>query len=343
MPATGCSAGPVCDSLDRVTTEGVGWDLITRRVARAGGLRDRDVAALIGMGAWQRIRRGAYCGTPGPEFPEESHALLVRATAPLLGGGSTCPVVSHASAAVLHGLPVWGADLAKVHVTRPGSPGVAGTGVVRPHRAEMQDDEMVLVDGVTVTSIARTILDLARTYGFECGVVTADAALHAGRVTTDELRTVVERARARRSAGVAPRVVDFADPLAESVGESRSRVLFARVGLPQPALQRDIRSDDGHLIGRVDFDFDQFRTVGEFDGLRKYRRDLRPGERPEDAVVREKLREDEIRDTDRQMVRWTWREIGSPIVVLQRFVRAFARAGFADWEPCPGPPWRRGA
>jgi hypothetical protein len=318
------------------------WAGMSRGQALAGGLRDRDLAAMIKRGGWSRIRRGDYGLTPGACWPEDRHLLLVRSTIPRLGHGGRPRILSHASATVFHGLPVWNADLTRVHVNRPGSAGLARTGVIHPHRAQLAEDEVVMIDGVLVTSVARTILDLSRAYGFESGVVTADAALRTKQVTAEELAVVVERAQSRKAAGIAPHVVAFADGLAESVGESRSRVMFARVGLPRPVLQREIHANSGRLIGRVDFDIERFRTVGEFDGLRKYCRDLRPGERPEDAVVREKLREDEIRETDRQMVRWIWREIASPEVVLGRFQRAFARAGFPDWTPCPRLPWQTG-
>ncbi|WP_240524231.1 hypothetical protein [Gordonia polyisoprenivorans] len=49
--------------------------------------------------------------------------------------------------------------------------------------------------------------------------------------------------------------------------------------------------------------------VGEFDGMIKYGRLRRPGESIADAVIREKLREDEIRDTGPRVVRWTWNDL----------------------------------
>ena len=57
----------------------------------------------------------------------------------------------------------------------------------------------------------------------------------------------------------------------------------------------------------------------------KYGRLLRPGQSAGDAVYEEKLREDELRDTGRQVVRWTWPELDTPDVVGGRLLRAFAR------------------
>jgi len=56
----------------------------------------------------------------------------------------------------------------------------------------------------------------------------------------------------------------------------------------------------------------QHRTIGEFDGRVGYGRLVRPGQSPADAVYEEKLREDAIRDTGRQVVRWTWPELDRP-------------------------------
>jgi hypothetical protein len=65
--------------------------------------------------------------------------------------------------------------------------------------------------------------------------------------------------------------------------------------------------------------------VGEFDGLVKYGRLLRPGQTPGDAVVAEKRREDRVRDEGLRVVRWTWDELETPGVVVKRLWRAFAR------------------
>ncbi len=75
-----------------------------------------------------------------------------------------------------------------------------------------------------------------------------------------------------------------------------------------------------------DLGWPELRTVGEFDGMVKYGRFRRPGETVADAVVREKLREDAIRDTGLRVVRWTWTELGQFAVVVDRLQRAFAAA-----------------
>jgi hypothetical protein len=301
---------------------------------RAAGLRDRDIAALLRSEGWSRVRPGTFILGPTPDAVELRHLVRAESVVERLPPGSD-HVVSHGSAAVLLGLPCWGVDLDRVHLTRPGLPGIASSALVCPHRGQLTDGEVTVVNGIAVTTPARTVLDIARRYGFEAGVVTADGCVRLGLATPEELAGVVEIARRRGSAGCAARVVQFADGAAESAGESRSRVLLARSGLPKPVLQHRILDADGRFVARVDFLIEQLGTVGEFDGLRKYQRDLEPGETPYHAVIREKLREDAIRDSGPQMVRWIWSDLDVPDRILGRFLRAFGRAGHPAWVPAP--------
>ena len=68
------------------------------------------------------------------------------------------------------------------------------------------------------------------------------------------------------------------------------------------------------------------KTIGEFDGKIKYGRLLKPGQRPEDVIFEEKLREDALRDVGSQVVRWQWRDLYRRGRLRERVLRAFARA-----------------
>jgi hypothetical protein len=79
------------------------------------------------------------------------------------------------------------------------------------------------------------------------------------------------------------------------------------------------------VIGtRTDFWWEEFRTVGEFDGKVKYGRYLRPGQAPGDAVFAEKRCEDALRDHGFEVVRWVWDELETFDQVEARLRRAFA-------------------
>jgi len=289
-----------------------------RRDAVRDGWSDDELGRLVRSGELSRLRRGAYVDGTLPSDAAASHALLVRAT---LAGLRRPAVVSHQSAAVLLGLPLWDVPLDRVHVTRrPGAWNDSGR-LLCCHVARLGDDEVVEVDGAVVTSPVRTALDFARSLPHEAAVVSLDAALRLGLVGHDALRTRLLDIAGTPGSRSAARAVHAADGRSGSVGESRSRVILNRWKLPPSALQFEVRSGAGRLIGRTDFAWEEHRLVGEFDRRVKYGRFRRPGEDAGDAVFREKGREDSIRDEGWGVVRWTWSDLRQPHRVAARVRR----------------------
>ena len=289
----------------------------------AFGYSDDDLRRLRRSGEIERVRRGAYVPAVDERLsrPETRHVLAVRAAVAQL---PTASVVSHVSAAVLHGLPVWNLPLSRVHVTRDGSSGGHRRADLHVHCTPLAPDEITTVDGVPVTTPARTLADIARTAPFMQAVSVADAALHNEVVTRTALDDAVHRSARRPGNHKARRAIAFAARGGESVGESRSRVLLARFQVPAPVLQWEVPTL--HRIGRTDFAWPEQRTVGEFAGRVKYGRLLRPGQDPGDAVFAEKMREDAIRDTGLRVVRWVWNELDDFGEVVARLRRAFVAA-----------------
>jgi len=179
--------------------------------------------------------------------------------------------------------------LIRVQLTRAEIPGGKARSAIQLHAASLDASEVAVIDGISVTTLPRTVADLARSLSFEQAVVSGDAALRLGlsRVEVED-----GLLRMRRWPGVvqARRVIRFLDGRSESPGESRSRVGFLTSGIPSPEPQYEVHDERGRLIARTDFAWEQFRTLGEFDGKAKYGRLLRPGETPDDAVYREKMR-----------------------------------------------------
>jgi hypothetical protein len=260
----------------------------------AAGYTDEELRHARRSGDIVAVRRGAYVPSSDERLddPAARHALTVRAAVAQLPVGA---VVSHVSAAVLLGLRLWGVPLVQVHVTRNRASGGRCGRRLHLHTTPLAPGEVIEVDGVPVTCPARTVVDIARAASLTAGVVVADAALEAG-LDTAELQEAVDRAGRRPGNARARRVVAFADAGGRSVGESRSRVLLDRHGIPPPVLQWPVHDPRGRHVGTTDFGWPDLRTVGEFDGLVKYGRLLRPGQTPGDAVVAEKWREDRLRD-----------------------------------------------
>jgi hypothetical protein len=298
-------------------------ELVLRRDAVRTGWSDEDLARFARAGQWNRVRRGAYVDGRLPTDAVARHALLIAAT---LGTLRRPAVISHQSAAVLLGLPVWGAPLDRVHITRCPPASSQAAGPLRCHVARLREDEVTSVAAFRVTDVARTTLDLARSLPFENAVVSVDAALHEELLPRQRIEQRLFDIAGTRGSRHAARVIRFADGRSGSVGESRSRVVLAGLGLAPTALQYEITTSSGEFVARTDFAWEEDRIVGEFDGRIKYGRLLRPGQVPGDAVFEEKRREDAIRDTGWEVVRWTWGDLSVPALLGERLDRARSRA-----------------
>lgn len=295
--------------------------LLTRRELLAHGFDDSEIRGRRRRGDLCRVRRGAYSRPAAlPDRPEARHAVEVRAA---VGQVSPDAVVSHLSAAVLHGLPVWGDPLRRVQLTRSRRSGARLTGNLHVHAAPLEPSEIVTVGGLVVTSLPRTLVDVARELAFEQAVVVADAALWRRSVTREELDLALAAARGRPGVPAARRALAFARWGSESVGESRSRVAMMHAGLPEPVLQWEVWSAAGVLLGRADFGWPGLRTFGEFDGRDKYGRLVPSGTTARDVVYAEKRREDAMRGEDLGAVRWGWADIDPFAPTAARLRRTF--------------------
>jgi hypothetical protein len=297
------------------------------------GYREAEVARLLRLRDWVAPRRGAYVlGAAYREMsPSQRYALLVRI---VVGGLTGQVVVANYSALALRDVPLWGVDLAKVHVYRDdGRTSRTDAGVVH-HVGAPADRDVEVSDGVMLCRPELALADAGRTVSFEAGVVLGDAVLRHLSPDVQRLHQIVrDDERDWPGAVTAGRVIGFADPRAETVGESRSRVMLARIGLPAPDLQKVFCRPDGEIYARTDFWIEAHQTVGEFDGKVKYGRALYEqsgdlGDVDLGAVLfAEKRREDDIRTDGAEVVRWTWSELdGHDRTIRGRFEAAFARA-----------------
>ncbi len=302
--------------------------LILRDEALRRGVNAEDVKRRLERGQWIALRPGVYLRSSTYRAMSQRQQHLLRIDATMADRGSEL-VVSHTSAACLHGLEQLQIPGRVVSVTKPSANAGRHTTLRHTYCAPLDPDEITVVNGHPVTSPARTVVDIARSRPFEEALVVADHALRLGLVTAPLLQATVDRAPRRRGVRSAQQVILFADGRAESAGESRSRLLIARQLLPAPDLQVRVRTCAGSAFARSDFGWREFGTVGEFDGMTKYGRGLVPGECIGDRVVQETAREDRIRDLGWNVVRWTWPELDDPVTVGDRIRRALVRGGLA--------------
>lgn len=297
--------------------------VFTRAQALTSGVSEDEVNRALESGAWRRLRRGAYAEAEVLQglSPRHLHVLALRAFVLQ----ATPPVVaSHETAAAVLGLEVWQPSYDWLNVTRPGRSSRREGGVWH-HRAALAADEVTTVDGLTVTSVLRTGVDIARRVDFEHGVVVLDSALRLSGASLEQLREVHFRCVLWAGARTAGRAVAFADPCSGSVGESRARVLLDAVGLPTPETQVGVLDERGQLVGVVDF-LIEGKTVVEFDGSAKYRLEGLQAEPMAERLWREKEREDTLRRLGYEVVRIVWADLYRPDRVAAHVRAAMARA-----------------
>ena len=189
---------------------------------------------------------------------------------------------------------------------------------------------MTEVDGFPVTSLARTAADLMRRTYFGPALALADSALRLG-CARQELLTEVKGGRGcRHSTEAALR----ADPRSESPYESLVRAKILQAGLPMPVLQFEFFDTQGRFLGRSDFYWPEHNLVGEFDGKVKLTALLRPGETPEDVLVRQDLRQRRIEALGKVFVRWGSEDVHEPGAIEQS-LRPFFGDIRVDHGLCP--------
>lgn len=309
-----------------------------RGLIRVATINDPGVRAQTAAGARRgelvRLARGCYLPTTLWDSLEPDARYRARIRAAVTGRLAPDELVCGISAAAMWRLPVPGRWPASVHTVRPRHGGGRRSGIVTRHSSSVPDPGD-WVEGLPVTTLARTVADLAGGHSRYVGVSVADAAL-AGLFASDDYsfsRKPAERAllaaeaeRLPLSAGRtrALSAVAFADARSANVGESRVRVTLDRLGVPAPELQTPFVVPSGKTYF-ADFWWPDQRFILEFDGKRKYLDPRYRGGRTADEVVYdEKVREDALRAEVRGFARADWDEAGSP----ERLGARLRQAGF---------------
>jgi very-short-patch-repair endonuclease len=259
------------------------------RSAEAGRTQ-AEVRTLLRRRVWSAPRRGVLAQLH-PNGDARVEAALAATAAALVRQGA---VISHESAAILHGLPIlWSSELPVL--IAPARSG--GRNQVSLHLTALEESERDDWYGAPVTSVARTVVDIARSKGRSAGLVTADAALREGLTTLEMLGDAVRAATGRPGNVAARWVSEVADPLSESPLESLTRAAILMSGLSKPQLQVWIPSAGA----RVDLLFAAERVVVEADGMLKY---------TDSEVLRdEKLRQERLERAGYRVVRVTWSDV----------------------------------
>lgn len=320
-------AEPALDALTAIP-------IMTRTSALGRGANDVELQAAVAAGQHVRVRPGHFvdADTWRSLFLEER--LRVRALA-LVSAARGAPIIfSHATAAGIWRLPLPRLRDERVHITVPDR-GAHSTRTVFRHRCALREHDVVWLHGthIGVTSLARTSIDIARTALPETAISALDAALRLAGEDAAVLRAQWQNILDAEGAGArgirqGRQLTAFADARAELVGESISRLYFARLSVPVLDLQAPVTGPSGEQY-RCDFELED--AYGEFDGLGKYSDPgMLSGREASQVVIAEKRREDRIRGvTGRRIVRWTSAELKNP----ETFARHLRALGIVPQSP----------
>lgn len=245
------------DDLLRVARQ-QGWVWSYRQAVHVGYSRS-EIRARITSGRWSRVFHGAY--TPGDlkvDLTVRTRAAMLVCQPGLVAGWTT--------AAMLLGFGV--IDDGCVHLVGPRGTDAAVQDGLRVHQAALvEDDIIVLPNGIRCTNPERTAVDLARVLPRLDALPVVDLALGTRLCTPQSL--AAELAVHRGLAGIvqAREIVAYGDGRAESPMESRMRLRAIDGGLPVPEPQVWVCDSVGYAKHRVDLGWRRWKVAGEYDGI----------------------------------------------------------------------------
>jgi hypothetical protein len=176
-------------------------------------------------------------------------------------------------------------------------------------------DDVMVIDGIPVTTPARTALDIACRYPLDAAITAVDALANATRLKkTTDLELLVDRYKGRRGLNRAREVFDLVDPGAESPRETRLRLLFIRAGYPPPETQIPVYNEFGVLVAVLDMGWRDIMVAADYEG---------DHHRSRDKFNKDLHRFEEVTDLGWTDIRVTSRDTEGGI--LQRMAAAWAR------------------
>jgi very-short-patch-repair endonuclease len=277
--------------------------VVTRAQLIRAGLSDAVVSVRVRRGQLFRLHRGVF--QVGPIA-----APRAREMAASLACGPSAFVAAHSGAVLWQTLPPDGEARLVDILVRDGIRRHPGINIRRA--AALRSDEVTKLDGIPITTPARTILDLAAIASArELERALAEALAH--RLTTRaELEKLLARARGRRGTAVLRAWLAGRGPaLTRSEAEERLLALIRKARLAEPRLNVRVEGFE------VDFYWRAQRLVAEVDGFAFHS--------AADAFENDRSRDLALASAGLRVVRITWKNlVAEPEVVLARLAQALA-------------------
>jgi hypothetical protein len=155
---------------------------------------------------------------------------------------------------------------------------------IRAWSDRFAEDEVQVVDGMRVTTPARTALDLACRYPSGKAVAAIDALARATDLKIADVEVLADRFRGRRGIRKARTVLDLVDPGAESPQETWLRLLVIRNDFPRPQTQITVYDEFGVLVAVFDLGWEEMKIAMDYEGehhrinRRRFNHDIRKAE-----------------------------------------------------------------
>jgi very-short-patch-repair endonuclease len=231
--------------------------LVTHRQLVAIGIHGSAITRRVATGRLQRIYRGVYAVG---HLQQTSEARWIAA---VMAGGPGA-VLSHLDAAALW--RIYDGAGARIHVTTTTRSSRA-VGGVQVHRARRLDPEDVTVlRGIPVTTVARTLVDLTDLLGSDRVLRALREADFLRLLDLDALSAAVERAHGRKRLGVLREAVAAHRPgeIVRSELEHRFLELVRAAGLPTP--ETNVKITARGRTYEIDCLWREQRVAVELDG-----------------------------------------------------------------------------
>jgi hypothetical protein len=295
--------------------------VLTRELLLSLGLNTSSITARVRDGRLHRLYRGVYSTIPPSMMRVEAQRVAV-----VLACGPDA-VLSHESAGAFWGMRPHRGTFWSVSI--PGNRGRTLPGV-RVHQMKLEPEDVVFVDGIWVTTPARTLLDLAE--------VLPTPAAHLPRAIErlEELRlfdlraidATMARSPGRRGLRPLADALELHRPgiVTRSGLERMALDLVAAAGLPAPAAHAGVAGIDGE----VDLLWAEHGVVVEIDSARYH-----SGRR---AFERDRRKSAELTARGYRVIRVTDRQLTmEPAWVAERIRTLLAMASAHRTIPPPGP------
>jgi len=283
------------------------WPFRGTEAVAAGALSVREL---------YRFYRPVYPGVYAP--PDVEPSAIQRAVAAWLWSRRRGVVAGLSASAVLGTKWINGLVAAElVHHNR------RAPQMLTVHSDELSLGEITEVDGMTVTTPARTAFDLGRRLNLKDAVKRIDALMNATQLKVVEIESVIEGHPGVRGIGKLRKTLSLVDGGAESPYESLTRLMLVGAGLPRPQTQLPVFDEFGFVVAYLDMGWPEYRVGVEFDGAQHW------------TDARQRSRDVE-RLADLEALGWTIIHVSSDMlrtsaVVVRRVSAALEAAGCPRW------------